>query len=477
MNITPIGLILIPLSLGIFVARPQLLVPWAIVVSAFQAASVFNIGGSFPVGVSPYFFVTILITFRFLPLWLSGRLGFGGTEPILSYIRPLCLLVIWGTASAFLLPVVFRGVGVDQPRGGMDLGFTTPLSWTFSNAAQAGYLVLNSIFVVYMTWLAAESNYTTSFVRAFFWSGVIAASVGVYQTLSHLTGLPYPKEFFNSNLVWSQLISQNIAGMWRMSATFTEPSAAGGFFAVWSTFLLFLATDGSKNRSLSWLLLWIGMTMLVLSTSTTGYITAAVVFVLFVWKQLARIATRGTVNPRVILAGVLICGAFMVALAFIPDFGRLFEGVITQKAGSTSSGHRFATSWNALGIVEASRGLGVGLGSNRPSGMLFYIVSNLGIPGFALFFYLVYVTRRLSIRALHAGSVKYLDGSYLVAAGWAFAIELVTMCASGADVTSPLLWISWGMVVSLIRHVWMLSEDAEQDLITETAAWREAASY
>jgi hypothetical protein len=470
MNITPIGLILIPVSVGIFVARPQLLVPWAIVVSAFQAASVFNVGGSFPVGVTPYFFVTILIMFRFLPLWLSGRLGFARTEPILSYIRPLCLLVVWGTASAFLLPVVFRGVGVNEPRGGMDVGFTTPLNWSFSNVAQAGYLVLNSVFVVYMTWLARESGYTKSLVRAFCCSGVIAASVGAYQTVSHATGLPYPQEFFNSNLVWTQLISQNVAGMWRMSATFTEPSSAGGFFAVWSTFLLFLATDGSKGRSAAWLLLWIGMTMLVLSTSTTGYITAAVVFVLFVWKQVARIATRGTINPRVILAGVLICGGFMAALAFVPDLGRLFENVITQKAGSASGEHRFATSWNALGIAETSLGLGVGLGSNRPSGMLFYIVSNLGIPGTALFFYLVYVTRRLSTRALQAGSAKYLDSSYLVAAGWAFGIELVTMCASGADVTSPLLWISWGMVVAMTRHVWMLSQDAEHGLIAQTAA-------
>ena len=102
--------------------------------------------------------------------------------------------------------------------------------------------------------------------------------------------------------------------------------------------------------------------------------------------------------------------------------------------------------------------------------MLFYIVSNLGIPGTALFFYLVYVTRRLSTRALQAGSAKYLDSSYLVAAGWAFAIELMTMCASGADVTSPLLWISWGMVVAMTRHVWMLSQDAEHGLIAQTAA-------
>jgi hypothetical protein len=352
----------------------------------------------------------------------------------------------------------------------MDLGFTTPLNWSFSNAAQAGYLVLNSVFVVYMMWLARESRYIKSLVRAFCWSGVIAASVGAYQTVSHVTGLPYPQEFFNSNLVWSQLISQHVAGMWRMSATFTEPSTAGGFFAVWSTFLLFLATVGSKGRSSDWLLLWIGMTMLVLSTSTTGYITAAVVFVLFVWKQIARIATRGTINPRVILAGVFVCGAFMAALTFVPDLGRLFEDVITQKTGAVSGAHRFATSWNALGIVETSLGLGVGLGSNRPSGMLFYIVSNLGIPGIALFLYLVYVTRRLSTRALHAGSAQYLDSSYLVAAGWAFAIELVTMCGSGADVTSPLLWISWGMVVAMTRNLWMVSQDAEHDLIAQTAA-------
>ena len=88
MSITYIGLIVIFVSLLIFVVAPRYLVPWAIGLSVLQAASVFNVGGAFPIGVSPYFFVTILICLRFLPLWLSGQLGFAPRRVRVSLCAP-----------------------------------------------------------------------------------------------------------------------------------------------------------------------------------------------------------------------------------------------------------------------------------------------------------------------------------------------------------------------------------------------------
>jgi hypothetical protein len=120
MSITPIGLIIIPLSLFIFYFRPRFLISWAIIVSAFQAASAINFGGDFAIGVSPYFFVVSLTTVRFAAVCLQGRLGFKHDDIALNITPPVLMLAVWGVASAFLLPHLFAGIHVDTPRLGMD---------------------------------------------------------------------------------------------------------------------------------------------------------------------------------------------------------------------------------------------------------------------------------------------------------------------------------------------------------------------
>src|ERR1700730_7082600 len=142
MTITPIGYVVIPLSLAVFLLRPGFLVPWAILMSVFQAASVINIGGSFPVGIAPFFLVLVLIALRFVPRYLAGLFWFSQDDSILTLFRPLTLFAFWGIASAFVLPLLFANTTVNSPRAGMDSA-TLPLHWSMSNAAQAGYLLLD----------------------------------------------------------------------------------------------------------------------------------------------------------------------------------------------------------------------------------------------------------------------------------------------------------------------------------------------
>ena len=101
MTITPIGLVLIPLSLAIFVARPKLLVPWAIVVSVFQAASVINLGGDSSIGVAPFFFVVVLIALRFVPQYVTGRFWFVRRAPDFGFVPPAYAFCILGGRVGF----------------------------------------------------------------------------------------------------------------------------------------------------------------------------------------------------------------------------------------------------------------------------------------------------------------------------------------------------------------------------------------
>ena len=466
MSVTPIGLIIASISLVIFLSAPRYLVPWAIAVSVLQAASVLNFAGAFAIGVSPFFLVTILMSLRFAALWLSGRLSFRRDESLYLYLRPLLLLVLWGAFSAFALPRIFAGALVDSPRRGMDTLTTVPLEWTWSNIAQAGYLILDYVFVLYALMQCAESRQLERIIGAFRWSGAFAAAVGGYQFVAHFAHLPYPEKFFNSNLAWAQLIDQNIAGTWRISGTFTEPSAAGTYFAMWTTFLLF-STIGDKGRARSnWTLLAIGIVMLALTTSTTGYVAGAAVLALFLGEQVAELIVHGVVRRTVVLTLGSIVIALVVVILIFPDFRRVLSEVIWQKSQSRSSQDRSATSVRALYLVRQTVGLGVGLGSNRPSGLVFYILSDMGIPGLVLFLYLLEITRRLTRQAAARQVANGRLGSYIKACGWAFATAIFAAFIAGAEVTAPILWVSWGVLLAVCRHSYL----SREPLIDNSAA-------
>lgn len=461
-SFTYIGLVVIPISLFIFFLLPRFLLPWAIATSVLQAASVFNIGGAFPIGITPYFFVTMLIAARFIPLWLSGRLRFTANEPVLLYLRPLLLLNMWSVASAFVMPALFNGVPVDLPRAGMDAASMTPLFWSLSNAAQASYLCLDSIYVIYIMWRSADSQFLENCVYVFRWSGVFVTAVGVYQLIAHVFGLPYPSTFFNSNLAWSQSINQHFGNAWRISATFTEPSAAASYFIMWTSFLLFYAITVKPSMWHHWVLLGSGIVMLMLTTSTTGYVAGVVLVGLFVWSEMCSGILRGVISTKALLAVIVVAGALALAVTLIPEFQRVIDHVLWRKSTSMSGRDRLATDWRALELALTTVGLGVGLGSNRPSGLIFYIISDLGLPGFGLFVYLLYVTRRLVTRSTVLVRSNELR-SLLHACSWAFAAELLAVCISGAEIAGPAIWVSWGMLVATCRSVASLSKSGVDD--------------
>jgi hypothetical protein len=452
MSITPIGLILIPVSLFIFYFRPSFLISWAIIMSAFQAASVVNVGGGFAIGVSPYFFVVSLLAIRFAATCLQGGISFKRGDMALEITRPLFMLAAWGVASALLLPHLFAGIQVDTPRLGMDPVSTTPLEWSMSNAAQAGYLILNCVFLIYAIWRSNDSYYVDQLASSFVWCGAIASAVGAYQLAAHVLGFRFPAEIFNSNAGWQQLVSQRVAGAWRVSATFNEPSSAGIFFAAWTTFLLFLTIDRRSATGVLWVLFWCGIVMLILTTSTTGYLTAFILIAFLICRELSTVAIKGNINEKLLLTFAAIATALGAAALFIPDFHQLLADILWYKSQSHSGQERSSTILVALDVAMQSCGLGVGLGSNRPSGMLFYILSNIGIPGSILIVGLIFATRRVVVRAMAAPYTSNTIRAYTRSAAWALAMYCVAMCISGADISSPHLWILWALVVGFARY-------------------------
>ena len=459
MHATPTGLLIVPLSLAVFLLAPGRLGQWAIVVSALDAASVVNVGGGFPVGITPYFFVASLIAARVGARALNGRIGFRGGEPVRDHVRALSLFVLWAAASAFLLPVIFKGLPVDLERAGVDQTYLyrVPLHWTFSNAGQAGYLLLDLCVVLLFVGNAARPGYIAGLMRAFTWCGLIVVAVGAYQLLSYRFGFPFPKSFFYSNTAWAQLAGEGIAGRAKINSTFPEASAAGNFLAMWTVFELVLAARTGREGARHWWLALAGTFMVINTTSTTGYVALAIAWTYFTWRYLVRFLWQGRVAVRAVLAAALCVGASAAAL-LIGGHGRsLLDAVIFDKMQSGSAVHRLASIYRSGGIFADSFGLGVGLGSDRPLSSGAYIVADLGAVGVVLFSYLLwqlYAMGASSARPVHSDRQGRV---WLEVAGWALSVQLVAMLVSGAEITGPTLWIPWAILAAVIRRNWLAS--------------------
>ncbi|MGA2409984.1 MAG: hypothetical protein ABSG46_06280 [Candidatus Binataceae bacterium] len=437
-----------------------------ILVSVFAAASVINVGAEgFPAGVSPYYFTAVLIAFRTIPKWLSGRLSFRAGDPARVYLRVMAVFIGWASLSAFLLPIIFQGLPVDLARAGPDATyyFRLPLQWSLSNAGQAGYLILDLIVITYFAGQAATPGCAEALAAAFCWSGVVVVAIGAYQLLAHKAGLPFPSTFFNSNPAWAQLSGQNIGGVWRVSATFDEPSAAGAFFATWTVFEFSLALSRARNRLRHQIFALAGILMVIATTSTTGYLTLAAMAPLLLLNDLfsALRQTRSLMPASVAIAAAVIAIAFAFARAGAGS--SLLDAVVLYKYQSSSSMHRMATVFRSINIFASTWGLGAGLGSNRAMSIVAYILSNLGVVGIVLFVWLLISLR--TITRIEMGAMPRDAHSRLLlrALGWAFAAHLLAMSESAAEISDPSLWILWSILMVSVRRQWLITHQAAQD--------------
>jgi hypothetical protein len=459
------GLILIPLTLGIY-CFSSYLAEWAIFSSVLSGAALVNIGGSFAVGLSPYFFMVALIASRVIPQWATGRIRFFADEAIVPHVRIFAVFIIWCVFSAFFLPTLFDGLPVDSPRAGVDQSYYIqfPLHWSLSNAGQAGYMILNFVMIMCLLQVVARPGRLQSLANAFSWSGVFVVAVGAYQIFCHRMGLPFASWLFNSNQALGQAPNQSIGpGFSRISATFVEPSDAAGFLAAWSVFELTLAISGGRRNGWHWLLATLGSVMLVQTTSSTGYVTAGIMWMVMACDCGATILRHGWIKVKAGLAVVALASAALIALITVPKAWLLLDAVLINKGTSASALHRTSTFPRAVEVFQHSWGLGVGLGSNRAMSMFFYVLSNLGFPGMLLLLFLLAQLYSQARLRLYRPGVDPTTRGLLMALGGAFVANILAQLVSGAEITQPRTWILWGLLLATIRYDWLLERTSMRD--------------
>lgn len=450
MSIPAFGMLFIPVAFCFFFVFPRHLVALMIVASIFVGASVLDISvGNSIIGVQPYYFAASLLAIRALPVLLRYR----GIEPASKVVGPLVGFCMWGVASSFVLPVLFGGIAVIDPHSGVgDIvgafathGETSPLHWSFGNLGQAAYLVLNLVAVLYVVGSRRdrrEGGISSRTLRA---SITVVSLIALLQSVAAWSGWSFPYSFFNNNPGYSQGYEAVFEDVRRVNSTFTEASSAGGFLAAGALGLVAAQVYGGQTGLFVIFLAVIG---LLLTTSTTGYATFLLGGTLLLF-YLARAGSQKmlprNVVRRCLYATVLVVGGVVTLLVVDPSLREAAIEMTFNKGDSLSLIGRVSADFYSIELLKGTYGLGTGLGSNRPSGLWAYLLSNVGLVGTVLF--LIFIAR---LFAQLLGSSHSRRAGPVVLVTWMLAGLLIAQGIALPDLSWPPLWAALIVAVGLL---------------------------
>jgi hypothetical protein len=447
--LTPLGLAVVPFVLFFAFVKPRGLLLLLVATSVFEASSVFNGSvGSLDLGIPLFHFIEIFIAFHLaVLLFKDGSILPDPGDPLRRLVTPLLLFWAWAFASALVLPHVFAGMPVYEPHGGIDQQYAglTPLRWSLSNLAQAVYLSLNVSTVLYAIRTIRTPSQVKQLVGALSVAVVIVVSIGIAQQIAMVRGWSFPYEVLNNNVGRDQGFSQDLGDVRRITSTFTEPSFAGSFLS--AVAIGMVASFLRGRRTWVWFIAAAAAcSVLLATTATTGYVAFAVMLgVLFLYfspfrgsDRIRRFLAKGWLTLILPLLGI-------AALAMLAMPG-LWEAAFTltaDKSDGLSFLHRLSSDLSALTIFADTWGMGVGLGSNRPSSLLMAFLSSVGIVGTVFFAAFLWRVAK-AFPGRNAPSALQLTF-------WALVALLVSQLIAVPDMNRPVLWTLIVLVVVQLR--------------------------
>jgi hypothetical protein len=373
---TPLGWLVIPVAIVLFVWRPSYLLLLMLGASLFELSTVFNSAiGQYEFGLSAFSFVQVLIVIRLLMVLI---VEWKNPLPKGKFPRDISLALIafwvWSCASSFVMPRFFAGMTIVAPRGSEN-GYAvfTPLQWSLSNMAQSLFLTLNVCTVLYGLHAIRNQKQVGSLVVGFRIAVIIVTAAALLQIAFPSL---YPYDLLNTNPSDYKGSDQAIDGFHRVTGTFGEPSSGGSFLCAAALGLLASYLRGS--RGLSQLVgVMLVIVALLFTTSTTGYVTFVIgaCVLLFYFRDSTK-----KINPgwlAFLAVPIIVIGA----LRLNPDLFQAFIAVTVEKIQTNSLLNRVLSDAVNFDVFVKSWGFGVGLGSSRSSGLLATFLSTLGIVG------------------------------------------------------------------------------------------------
>lgn len=353
-------------------------------------------------------------------------------------------LVIWATVITIAGPRIFAGTRVFDPALGVDtqVGNMSVLQPTLGNVAQLGYLTLGIVFLL----LAGRFfPVDTRLLGSALWVSLVLGAVRMV-----------------AEPVWPHQLLQNMPGYAyatpeRLSGTFYEPSVLGLYLVAAACYFgVKLLRPGARSRIGSLVALALVGIEFVANGSGTALLGLVIVAAIGAAALLLRQvrSPRFAVHPWALITGTLVLAA---GLTQLPALYELTIGSAERKASSFSFLARGLANQRSWEIFLETMGLGVGLGSHRPSSLFFLVLSCLGLVGTILLAALVIVALRAAARTPVAS-----------AAGWALLGILVSGVIAVPDLSMPVIWI--GLAVCVATAASNLSASPEAELLSSAPA-------
>jgi hypothetical protein len=450
--ITAFGAVFLPICLWYW-RSPARLLMLVLLGSVFAAAAAIVVGGY---GVTPALVPTSLfIGFFLLKSMFSAH--YPAEATVWRVLAPFVAVVIGALASSFIMPRLFEGDILVWPQKLAGLFVLTPLAPNSGNYTQDMYLLANAVLTVTASLYITRRDFDSrALLNAYFISGLLAVFIAIWQFLGNTLHIWYPTDFFLSNPGWSQLSDESIGTLVRLNGPFSEPSALAGYLCGAVSSAAWVIFHGDKEI-LPRVLLVSGLGIILLSTSTTGYATLAILgMVLLVYTFVsASAAVRKRVTAGVVVA-LAITGICMVTVPAIAP-GVAKEAVTVtyatlNKKQSSSYNDRTAADRDSIAEMEESYGLGVGWGSNRSSSLGPGLCASIGIWGILGLLWFVAILIRHT-RAAHRLAAE--PGPRLVMHGCAAALlgTIVAAFLAGPTISSPDFYLLLALLVGTAARV------------------------
>jgi hypothetical protein len=301
----------------------------------------------------------------------------------------VCALGIYAAASAIVFPRLFAGqTSAFVPSRMRSAVLEVPLEPVSANISQTGYLLLSVLIFIAFCIVLTRSDSLAIVRRGFFTWCVLNAAMGAMDVAGKFVGLGDILEPIRT-ASYAMLTDVEQAGFSRIAGAYSEASAFG---AATLACLAFTLTYWRKTQSsFAFLLSAVLLVLLVLSTSSTAY-AGALILSIPIGASVTRSLLAGQLSRTdILLIALTVLGIVVLLFIYLFDprafdpFVDLIQTTLIDKPRSASGQERAYWNYKSLQSLLDTDGLGVGMGSSRPSSWVIAVLSQLGIVGTVMF--------------------------------------------------------------------------------------------
>lgn len=345
-------------------------------------------------------------------------------------------LLLYVIGSAVILPRLFAGqtVALVPVQGEVVEKLLAPVS---GNISQGGYFVLKALlFYAFATSLDDHRSFDLV-RRGFMVYATVHVSLGMADFFGKVSGLGDVLAPIRSANYAMHTFSE-VGGFWRIVGGYSEASAFAATSVCCLAFVFTYWRSSGSGYALS--LVFALLALLVLSTSTTGYLSIAILAIPLFGSLLRSCLEDHLHRSDLAIFGMAFAIMTMLLTLYLWN-ERLLDPLISmvnstvfEKSASESWVERGYWNEKSLQAFADTAGLGVGIGSSRSSSLIVSVLSQLGVIGAImislLIVYLFYGIRGIDTSRENAEILTVARSTRAAAFG---SLLTTTLSGGGAD--------------------------------------------